>query len=399
MGDIKKPVKSDAKKEAGANDKGLEAHITTHAAMDHIPRSQWNALVPEDAPSLRHEFLEALERSGSCTTATGWTPCHITVHIGDTLVGGAPCYLKHHSYGEFIFDWAWANAYQRAGLKYYPKLLVAVPFTPVSGNRLLHHPEFESASIHSIIAGALPQIATRLGASSVHCLFCTDADLSPLTANGFVRRESYQFHWRNDDYRDFDDFLQKLSSKKRKNILRERRRVREQEITLHWLQGSQLNSSHLDFLTACYTNTIAEHGSYAYLSREFFAQLARELPDSVQLLRATRNGQDIACAFFIRGKTALFGRYWGALEQVSDLHFEVCYYAPIEYCIKHDLTRFEAGAQGEHKLSRGLTPEITLSAHWLAHREFHDAIGRYTIEESSQLAEYTRVLQAHTPFR
>ncbi len=386
-------------KKRGPNDNGDKALITTNSTMCQIPRAQWNALVPDDSPSLRHEFLQALEDSGSCTPASGWTPCHITVHCGGTLAGAAPCYLKAHSYGEFIFDWAWANAYQRSGLSYYPKLLLAVPFTPVSGARLLHHPDFKSTTVRDSIATALPAIADQLGASSVHCLFCTDADLTRFITNGFVRRESRQFHWQNEHYHDFDHFLGRLSSKKRKNILRERRRVLEQGIELRWLHGHEISNGHLDLLMACYGNTIAEHGSYAYLGREFFAQLVQTLPDSVQLLLAEHHGRYVACAFFIRGDTSLFGRYWGALEHIPDLHFEACYYAPIEYCIQHGLTRFEAGAQGEHKLSRGLTPETTLSAHWLSHPGFHKAISRYTAQEESQLADYTRVLEAHTPFR
>ena len=390
---------SQASKGLDPNDKAGEVSIATNRSMDSIDADQWNAMIDAENPGLRHEFLLAFEESGCCCPETGWTPCHLTVHLDGALIGGTPCYLKTHSYGEFVFDWAWANAYQRHGIPYYPKLLIAAPFTPVGGQRILHHPDHEAMLIRDNIARALPVVANELKASSVHCIFCTEKDLEVLAKNGFARREGRQFHWRNDQYHDFSDFLMQLSSKKRKNILRERRRVIEQSISLKWHHGNEITHEHLDLLFSCYQNTIAEHGSYAYLNRKFFETLVQTFPDGVQLLVAQQGGHSIACAFFLRGKNSLYGRYWGALEQASDLHFEACYYAPIEYCIDHGLGRFEAGAQGEHKLSRGLTPQTTLSAHWLAHEGFHDAVRRYTEEEESHLADYTEILGSHSPFK
>ena len=388
-----------ARKERNPNDKAVRVSITTNSSMRNIDADQWNAMVDPDNPGVRHEFLLAFEESGCCCPESGWTPCHLTVQLDGKLVGGTPCYLKTHSYGEFIFDWAWANAYQRSGIPYYPKLLIAVPFTPVGGQRILHHPDHDEAFIRDNITRALPAVADELKASSVHCLFCTEKDLDALVQNGFVRREGRQFHWHNDQYQGFDDFLTRLSSKKRKNILRERRRVIEQGISLQWHHGKEITTEHLDLLFSCYRNTIAEHGSYPYLNQKFFETFVQTLPSAVQLLTAQHNGRYIACAFFLRGQNSLFGRYWGALEHASDLHFEACYYAPIEYCINHGLKRFEAGAQGEHKLSRGLTPQTTLSGHWLAHEGFHDAVHRFTAEEEIHLADYTEALNAHSPFR
>ena len=382
-----------------ANDKGARVVLTTNARMDQIDPDAWNRMVSDDDPSLRHEFLKALESSESCSRETGWIPCHITATRDDVLLGGAPCYLKTHSYGEFVFDWAWANAYERAGLAYYPKLLIASPFTPVSGQRILCCPDVNGLQIREQIASALPIIAKKLNASSVHCIFCQPSDLEALNASGFVPREGRQFHWHNAAYARFEDFLGALSSKKRKNIARERRRVTDQGMAMRWVPGNAIEPQHIDLLYACYQNTIAEHGSYAYLNPRFFEHLVRDLPEAVQLLIASRNNLDIACGFFLRGKNALYGRYWGSLEHVPDLHFEVCYYSPIEYCIAQGISRFEAGAQGEHKLSRGLTPQKTQSAHWLANPGFHDAVRRFTREEEDHLADYSRMLESHSPFK
>ena len=383
----------------GGNDKWLRATVTTQTAISDIPSAQWNHLVPTDAPMLRHEFLHALEASGSCSVATGWLPCHLTLYLGKRLAAAAPCYRKDHSWGEYIFDWAWANAYQRAGLEYYPKLLIAVPFTPVTGPRLLFDPTLPNSVLVTQLVRALPEAAQQLGASSIHCLFTTPADNEYLRQEGFVHRESYQFHWCNQAYTDFGDFLARLAAKKRKNIQRERRRVRQAGVTTRWLGGNELSDEVLDLFLDCYHSTAMEHGAHAYLNHDFFARLTRDMPGQVRLLVANRLGRDIACAFFLEGSESLYGRYWGALEHVPNLHFEACYYAPIAYCIDRGLKRFEAGAQGEHKLSRGLVPRTTLSAHWLRHPGFHQAVADYTREEQDHLSRYTRALHRHTPFR
>ena len=348
---------------------------------------------------LRYEFLQALESSGAVCRDTGWKPCHLGLTRDDRLVAAVPCYLKSHSYGEFIFDWAWARAYQQSGLEYYPKLLVAVPFTPVTGRRLLTDPQHDTNQLAPVLVRGLRTLAEKLEVSSVHCLFSTSSDNRYFRDFDFVDRTSHQFHWQNDGYQDFHDFLGSLSSKKRKNITRERRRVREAGIRMSWLDQSEVTDQTVDFFFACYRNTIAEHGSYLYLNRDFFQSVCTNLPDHVRMLVAEKDGNPVAAAFFLCGQHSLYGRYWGALEWIPDLHFETCYYAPIEYCIANGLSRFEAGAQGEHKLSRGLMPARTLSAHWLSHSGFHDAVERYTREERRDIERYTAVLAEHSPFR
>jgi len=393
--DVQKP-KDDGQR-ADISSSGLT--LTIHDQLDQIDSEQWNRLVPYDAPMLRHEFLSALESSGAVCRDTGWKPCHLALTSGNVLVAAAPCYLKSHSYGEFIFDWAWARAYQQSGLEYYPKLLVAVPFTPITGRRLLTDPQREPDQLAPVLVGGLRRLAEKLDVSSVHCLFSTSGDNRYFRDFDFVDRTSHQFHWQNYGYTDFQNFLGSLSSKKRKNILRERRRVREAGIRMCWLDKAELTDQRLGFFFDCYSNTIAEHGSYLYLNREFFRTICTNLPDQVRMLVAERDETPVAAAFFLCGEHSLYGRYWGALEWVPDLHFETCYYAPIEYCITNGLSRFEAGAQGEHKLSRGLMPAKTLSAHWLSHSGFHDAVKRYTREERQDIERYTDVLAEHSPFR
>ena len=283
--------------------------------------------------------------------------------------------------------------------EYYPKLLVAVPFTPVTGCRLLTDPQHDTDQLAPVLVRGLRTLAEKLEVSSVHCLFSTSSDNRYFRDFDFVDRTSHQFHWQNDGYQDFHDFLGSLSSKKRKNITRERRRVREAGIRMSWLDQSEVTDQTVDFFFACYRNTIAEHGSYLYLNRDFFQSVCTNLPDHVRMLVAEKDGNPVAAAFFLCGQHSLYGRYWGALEWIPDLHFETCYYAPIEYCIANGLSRFEAGAQGEHKLSRGLMPARTLSAHWLSHSGFHDAVERYTREERRDIERYTAVLAEHSPFR
>ena len=385
------------KKYTGISD--LELDINTNESMTLISRSAWNEIVSEEYPALRHEFLESLELSGCCSTNTGWTPKHITVTLNNKIVGLAPCYLKTHSYGEFIFDWDWANAYQRAGLTYYPKLLIGIPFTPISGPRLVHHCDVDEMVIKNKIAKFLPVLADKVDASSVHCLFCDDHDITSLTKSNFLSRESRQFHWINENYTSFTEYLDSFSSKKRKNISRERRRIQDFGVNMEWIHGVNISEEILDFFFACYTQTISEHRSYLYLNKEFFRRLFETMPEFIQILVARRHGQLVASALFLRGSNSLFGRYWGALEYIPDLHFEVCYYAPIKYCIDHKIKRFEAGAQGEHKLSRGLMPSTTLSGHWLKNPAFHEAVKDYTEKEARYLNEYSDVLNEHTPFK
>ena len=375
------------------------ATIKISRSLEEIGAHEWNSLVPPDMPTLSFEFLDALEQSGCVSRDTGWSPHHITIHDGHTTVAAVPCYLKYHSWGEFIFDWAWANAYQQAGLEYYPKLLIAVPYTPITGPRLLAHPDTDRKQIEKQIVEALIALADETEASSIHWLFTTAQETQQLAQAGLLPRVSNQFHWHNESYTTFSDFTGALSAKKRKNIARERRRVRDAGVCFSWRTGHDADCSDWQHFYRCYRNTIDEHGSLTYLNLDFFLRLATQLPDSVRLLLAEKQGTAIAAAFFLYSGNTLCGRYWGTLQSVTDLHFETCYYQPIEYCINHSLKHFEAGAQGEHKLSRGLLPRKVYSAHWLRHAGFYDAIQRYTMEEADHVARYIDALAHHSPFR
>lgn len=383
----------------GSDDSSSGLTLTIHKGLQEIDSHSWNRVVPHDAPTLRYEFLHALETSGAVCDDTGWSPCHLTLAQGNDLVGAVPCYLKSHSYGEFIFDWAWARAYQQSGLDYYPKLVVAVPFTPITGPRLLTHPRQDRELLASTLVQGLRSLGQKLEVSSIHCLFLTESDIQYFQTLDFIDRTSNQFHWRNQQYLSLEHFLQSLSSKKRKNIKRERRRVRDAGINLCWLRGEEISEEQLSFFYTCYRQTIEEHGSFLYLNQEFFETLCQTMPAQIRLLLAQRDSRNVAAAFFVCADNALYGRYWGSVEQIPDLHFEVCYYTPIEYCIEQGFSIFEAGAQGEHKLSRGLMPTITRSAHWLSHAGFHDAIERYTLEEQQEIERYTDILEQHSPFK
>ena len=373
--------------------------MTIHRSLEEIDEEQWNSLVPEDSPVLLHQFLAAFEHAGCVAQNTGWEPYHLTLRNKDRLLAASPCYLKHHSYGEFIFDWAWAKAYEQAGLAYYPKLLLAIPFTPITGKRLLIHPSADQQTTAEALISSILELATITSSSSVHCLFTTSEDNQLLQGSGFLPRSDNQFHWHNQKYGDFDEFLTALSSRKRKNIQRERGRIRSDGITFRWLRGEEATTHDWSLLYNCYRGTVAEHSSIPYLNHDFFQLIAKTMTQQVRLLVATRHGCDIASAFFLAGNQTLFGRYWGSLEHVANLHFEACYYQPIEYCISNGIQNFEAGAQGEHKLTRGLTPTRVLSAHWLRHPDFFDAIQRYTQVEREYLEHYQAVLRAHSPYR
>lgn len=362
--------------------------------------ADWNSLAEGAYPFLRHEFLYELERTGCVAPAQGWQPCHIGIYDGgNRLVGAAPAYLKSHSRGEYVFDWAWADAYQHHGIRYYPKIVVAVPFTPVAGPRLLVPRGSSADGVRMALARGLRTLADHAGASSVHCLFAIDDDLRVLQEQGYLTRHGNQFHWHNAGYRSFDEFLSRLTADKRKKIRRERRRVTEQGVRFEWRAGPEISDSEWKFFTRCYQTTVHAHGGIPYLSESFFLGIGRNMPGQCLLLLASRGGLPVASALFLCGGDALYGRYWGATEWVPDIHFEACYYQAIEYCIRNDLERFEAGAQGEHKLARGLLASQTRSAHWLRHPEFARAVESFLDRERVHVEEYTRVLNAHSPFR
>ncbi|HEY9063824.1 MAG TPA: GNAT family N-acetyltransferase [Burkholderiaceae bacterium] len=368
-----------------------------------IDASAWNALVdaqPSATPFMRHDYLLALHESGSAVEATGWQPQFVAVFHGDRLVAACPLYLKDHSYGEYVFDWAWADAYRRHGLAYYPKLLNAVPFTPVPGPRLLASDDVS----RRVLLRAIRQFAIDAQLSSAHVLFLDEADQRAAQAEGWMMRSTVQFHWRQPEprpYATFADFLASLQREKRKKIQQERRRVVEAGVTFESREGRAITSGDWDFFYRCYKQTYREHHSTPYLTREFFERVARTMPQNWLLFVASRGGKRIAASLIVidPARRSAFGRYWGAVEHVPLLHFEACYYQPLQWCIENGYTRFEGGAQGEHKMARGLLPVRTASAHWLAHPQFAQAVAEYLEREGAGVAEYLDELNERMPFK
>jgi predicted N-acyltransferase len=416
----------------------------------------WNGLLAMQGahqgmnPFMRHEYLAALHSSGSATPETGWTPRFVTLWQGDTLAGACALYLKDHSYGEYVFDHAWANAYQQHGLAYYPKAVVAVPFTPVPGARLLaRNPAERTHLLKAVVAWCAQE-----GLSSLHLLFTTDEDVAACEEVGLMLRHTVQFHWTNiaptlaasraalppegaappwggpavepssstsagahtlpPAFRDFDDFLMSLSQEKRKKIRQERRKVQDAGITFRCAQGTNISNADWDFFYQCYARTYYEHRNAPYLSRDFFQRMQTTMPENWLLFVAERDGVPIASSLIaisaspagVNGQfdaknevRTAYGRYWGALERVDCLHFEACYYQPLAWCIEHGIHRFEGGAQGEHKMARALLPVKTTSAHWLAHPAFADAVERYLAQEGEGIASYMDDLEKRSPFK
>ncbi|CAB5283292.1 hypothetical protein IST455A_00551 [Burkholderia multivorans] len=370
-----------------------------------VAADEWNALLARDAqptPFLRHEFLDALHVARCAADETGWSPHFVTLTDARTgrLAAAAPVYAKQHSYGEYVFDWAWADAYQRNGLSYYPKLLCAVPFTPVQGTRLLAVDD----DARRRLAATLLAFAEQSDASSLHVLFPTGDEARLLESMGMMLREGVQFHWVNDGYRHFDDFLGTLEQKKRKNIRAERRKVRDAGVTFRRLTGERITDADWRFFTRCYRQTYREHYSSPYLNLDFFRAIGATMPENLLLVIAEADGQPIASALAVyrrgeHGGGTLYGRYWGALEHVPCLHFETAYYQLLEFCIEAELDTFEGGAQGEHKLARGFLPTVTHSAHWLAHPAFADAVAHFLERETEHIHAYVDELREHDPFR
>ena len=362
--------------------------------LREIPAQSWNQLAG-DVPVLCHEYFSALHETGCACPQTGWNPRFITLWQNDKLAGAMPLYLKTHSYGEYVFDWTWADAYRRSGHCYYPKLLCAVPFTPITGKRLLA----KTVEQKSLMLNAALKLGRESGASSLHCLFPQDADARHMESLGLLLREGVQFHWQNPGYRNFDEFLETLNHRKRNNIRLERRKLRESGITCEWLEGFAIGAADWKFFTTCYNRTYQEHFSTPYLNLEFFIRLGETIPQHLLLIIARRDGERLAAALNFQSRERLYGRYWGALEFVPGLHFETCYYQSIEFCIARGIRFFEGGAQGEHKLARGFLPVKTWSAHWLAHPQFAQAIEKYLDEETSGIAHYIDELTEHSPFK
>jgi predicted N-acyltransferase len=379
---------------------------TANSILD-IPAYQWDNLNSDGNPFTSYAFLSALEESGSIGEETGWVPRYLLMWDNKgLLVGALPMYEKHHSWGEYVFDWAWANAWQQCGLAYYPKLIVAVPFSPVSGHRFLVAAEIDQEKTIQHLQSAAVDYAKNESYSSLHYLFPTQYECEILQQQGLLIRHDVQFHWTNNDYQDFKGFLATMNSRKRKKISRERRRVSEMGVEFKIVNGQDLTARNMEEMYAFYLSTIMAHlstimahSSQAYLSKDFFLLLGERLADDIVLIEASYQGEAIAAALNIRHDSVLYGRYWGCKEEYHSLHFETCYYQAIDYCISNGLSCFEGGAQGEHKLSRGFLPVITCSAHWMADQRLTSAISDFLSREKAHVAHYQQLLSEHSPYR
>ena len=371
-------------------------HIVS--SLSEVGQAEWDALAgaqDQANPFLSYAFLHALHESGSASPETGWQPQYIVLYEGKTLAAALPLYVKGHSYGEYVFDWAWADAYQRHGLDYYPKLLSAIPFTPVSGPRLLAR----DAAARTALVEVLKATQGGSEVSSTHILFPPEDQARQLEDAGFMLRSGVQFHWLNQGYAGFEDFLATLEPRKRKNIRAERRKVREAGVTLRRVRGRDARDADWVLFNRCYRNTYKAHYSTPSLNLDFFRRIGAAMPDNILLVIAERAGHPVAASLVIHDETTLYGRYWGELEHVPCLHFEASYYQPLEFCIEQKIAVFEGGAQGEHKMARGFLPTRTWSAHWLAHPSFADAVQRFLEREAGGIDEYMDELNERTPFR
>ncbi|MBS7807240.1 GNAT family N-acetyltransferase [Variovorax sp. PCZ-1] len=396
-----------------------------HSSPLEIDVAQWNALLKASdlpTPFMRHEYLAAMQTSNSAVKATGWDARFVALYSPDEkeLLAACPLYVKTHSYGEYVFDWAWARAYQENGLAYYPKATIAVPFTPVPGTRFLCKNGFSP----SYLLREVLSYCEQEDVSSLHTLFASESDQHIATDEKLMLRETVQFHWQNASYNDFDAYLATLAQDKRKKIRAERRKVSDAGMTWRWSQGVDISSADWDFFYTCYERTYLEHGNPPYLNREFFQGMQETMPENWLLFIAEHSGKSIACSMIAIQDTinsvalcadsvpanspksikkvaqkVAYGRYWGAIARVDSLHFEACYYQPLQWCIEHGFDRFEGGAQGEHKMARGLLPVVTRSAHWLAHPQFADAVNRFLERERLGIGEYVEHLAQRNPFR
>lgn len=368
-----------------------------------LPPEAWNVLLAaseQATPFMRHEYLKALHDSGSAVGDTGWQPLFLSAWQDQTLIAACPAYLKSHSYGEYVFDWAWADAYRRHGLAYYPKLLVAVPFTPVPGSRLLAR----DGEARALLMRGLQTLAQQQGLSSAHLLFGDAQDRTAAQDQGWMARSGVQFHWRNREplsYGSFEDFLASMQRDKRKKIQQEQRKVREAGVVFEARQGAQIRAEDWDFFYRCYQLTYRAHHSTPYLTRAFFQAMGETMAEHWLLFIAKRGTERVAASLIAldpqRGHA--YGRYWGATEPISCLHFDACYYQPLAWCIAQGYRRFEGGAQGEHKMARGLMPVPTGSSHWLAHPDFRDAVGDFLAREGQAMRGHVNELEEHQPFK
>ena len=369
-------------------------------SMTQVDCADWNRLSGASYPFLRHEFLMALEQSGSVCEQTGWTPAHLLVIDEEQLVAVMPLYLKQHSWGEYVFDHQWAQAYQQHGLDYYPKWLTAVPLTPCQGARIVIKVEgIDQPEVMQLLFNFIKQLSEQQGISSWHCLFPVERQAKELQSLGLSIREGVQFHWFNRGYQDFNDFLQTLSASKRKMLKRERRRVGEQGVHLLRIAGPDVSDNQWQDFFQFYTMTYLKRGSQPYLNQAFFQQIAETMGEQLLLVLAVKADKTIAAALSFIGTDTLYGRYWGCYEEYNGLHFEACYYQGLDYCIEHGLKRFDSGAQGEHKISRGFEPVTTYSAHWIKEPAFAKAIGQFLAKEQKAVQLYKLDAASYLPFK
>jgi len=374
-----------------------------HARLDEIDAADWNALRSDDNPFLSHEFLGGLERHGCIRAELGWRAHHLGLYRGGKLVAAAPLYLKRNSHGEYVFDWSWAGAYERNGLDYYPKLLVAVPYSPVTCSRLLAGVGSEATALRHALVAALRAAVDGAGLSSAHVNFMTEADAAACMADGWLARFDWQFHWTNDEtpggaWKTFEEFVGAMSHKKRKNIRHERSQVAQAGIVCDIRHGDEINANEWRAIHDLYLTTFAERGNHPALTLGFFRHLGAALPRQVLAVLCRRGTDIVAMALLLRSSATLYGRYWGCRENIPGLHFEACYYQGIEYCLANGLTRFEPGAQGEHKLARGFLPTKTQSFHYLADSRFRAAVREALSHEAIALDAYRCELLEHSPF-
>ena len=374
--------------------------IKTIESLHEISLDEWNRLAGETFPFVKYEFLIALENHGAVGKDFGWLTHFFLAYDDNTLVGALPVYIKFNSYGEFVFDWAWADAYQQNNIRYYPKLVTSIPYTPATGPRLLIQDKENFNKIADILINAVLSFAKSSSISSYHCLFTNEKDTQYFKQNPhFMMRLGCQFHWNNNNYKSFTDYLNYLTSKKRKQIKRERRIVKDQEIEFEIFNGHEAKDYHWDIYHQFYESTFERKSGMPTLSNSFFKEIAKTMPENIVLVLAKHHGKYVASAFNIKGTEALYGRHWGCSDDFDNLHFEACYYQGLEYCIEHGLKKFEPGAQGEHKIARGFMPTKTWSAHWIAHPQFSESISNFLNHETKGMLHYIDELNEHSPFK
>ncbi len=371
-------------------------------SLSEVSAADWNALLTPDAsPFLKHEFLSTLEETVCVGGNTGWQVAHLALYRSAQLIGAMPLYLKQHSYGEFVFDWSWAQAYEQQGMQYYPKALCAIPFTPVQGSRILFSPAEDGAQIQRQLIAGLKTLVVQNHLSSAHILFPLGEQTQAMVDQGFMLRDSVQFHWHNQNFINFEQFLAALTMKRRKNIRQERDKVSREGISFRHVPGQLANDEDWAFFYRCYENTYIEHHSSPYLNQDFFRLIGKRMPENLHLILAQRGDLPIAASLLFVDRTIskAYGRYWGALEHVPCLHFETAYYQAIEYCIDQQIETFEGGAQGEHKMARGFLPTTIQSAHYIADPQFSKAVKHFLEREQRGIGAYVDELAEHSPLK